>query len=398
LIGIHSKVEAVDRRRRRFKDQSVPGIVWHMLTSLDAAPKTKTVAQEHAFADASPSRALDAARSVPVVSRRLLAVISALVLAGFLLVSGIVLTKLYQSSPQSAPDLGSLRAPAAAVTPQPTIELSPLTGAALVQARAFGTGLLLQPQDALRLPDGGVAIADTGHHRVVLLDGAGKLAVQITHGGSGPLQTPFSLALTPSHQLLVLDSDAGQIDQYTTGGKLVAASDLALHLGHSRGIAVDAVGHVLVADPAMNAIVTLGANLAILRTQVGTSGSGGVLFNQPSAVAASPDGSVYVVDSQSGRLVHYSPAWASLQQWPLPVPDTQHSPRIVVLRDGRVLASDPVHNALLVYDASLGQPQSFRLSAGGEPLGLAPGGHDDMLVTCAAADQVLELKVPGLTL
>ena len=68
--------------------------------------------------------------------------------------------------------------------------------------------------------------------------------------------------------------------------------------------------------------------------------------------------------------------------------------RVIVLADGRLLASDPVHNALLLYDASMTQPQSFPLPGDGEPLGLAPGGHGDVLVTCTATGVVLDATCP----
>jgi hypothetical protein len=80
------------------------------------------------------------------------------------------------------------------------------------------------------------------------------------------------------------------------------------------------------------------------------------------------------------------------------MPDTQHSVRMIPLANGRVLASDPVHDALLVFDQSLGQAQSFSLPGGGEPLGVALGGSGDVLVTCNAAGEVVDVKVPGLKL
>ncbi len=340
-----------------------------------------------------------AARRPLLQSRRLVVVTSVVAFVLFLVVSGVVLTHLFQSSEPSGANAQALQLPTPVATlPQSTAVLSPVAGATLAPGRAFGAGMLLQPQDALLLPGGGLALADTGHHRVVLLDGHGKLVKQITVGGSGPLRAPFSLALTPGHRLLVLDSDVGQIDEYTAGGKLVAYSDLGLHLGESRDIVVGSKGQIVVADPATNAIITLDAKFSLLATQPGTLGSGVVLFNQPCAVAVATDGTFYVLDSQSRRLLHFSTSWGMLQQWPISIPDTQHSPRLIVLSAGRVLATDPAHNALLVYDPSMTQPQSFPLSTGGEPLGLALDGHSAVLVTCMATNEVREVHIPGLTL
>jgi hypothetical protein len=399
LIAVGESVTTVARRRRRFKDQSILGIVWHMLSSLDSAPAGRLVSAEDAGKDVPASPGLPAGDRRSTVLPRPLVIASAAILVVLLAVAVIVLTNLTTGGTSSTGAAATaLALTPAAPTPQATLALSPSSGAPLIQVRTLGSGLLLQPQDALRMPDGDVAVADTGHHRVLLLSSAGKLMKAITQGGGGPLQTPFSLALMHGGRLLVLDSDEGQVDEYTAGGTLMAASNLALHLTYARDIAVDAAGQVIIADPAMNAVVTLDGNLAFVRAQEGESGAGDNPFNQPSAVAAAADGSLYVVDSQFSRLAHYSATWALLQQWPIAVPDTQHSPRVLALADGRLLASDPLDNALLLYDPSIPQPQSFPLTGGGEPLGLAPGGHGDVLVTCSSSGEVLDVDVPGLKL
>jgi sugar lactone lactonase YvrE len=369
-----------------------------MLSSL-SAPQAKPAGPDGGYAQGAVSPVVQDAGRAPASSLRALVIASVVALGVLLAISIIVLMKLSQSGTSTPALLATpqVLTPIAA-TPQATLAFSPLAGAPLVQLQAYGSGMLLQPQDALRMNNGEIAIADTGHHRVVLLDSAGKLLRAVTQGASGPLRSPFSLALMRGNQLLVLDSDAGQIDQYTAGGALVASSDLALHLGNARAIAEGATGEVLVADPAMNAVLTLMTNFNFVRLEQGESGTGDTPFNQPSAVASAPDGSIYVVDSQSSRLVHYSASWTLLQQWPIVVPDTVHSARVIVLADGRLLASDPAHNALLLYDPSMAQPQSFPLPNGGEPLGIALGGHGDVLVTCSGTGEVLDVTVPGLKL
>jgi hypothetical protein len=388
-----SKENCGVNRRRRFKDQSVLGIVWHMLT-------TERVAIHAGGPSVADGPGVDAAPdAVRPVAWRVLVALGVAGLLLFLIVSGVVLTKRYQSSVQSASNLSAVQVPTVAATQVPTpVVMSPLAGSPAVVLRAYGSGVLLRPQEAVRLPQGDIAVADAGHHRVVVLSSTGKLVRQITQGGSGALQSPFSLALATGRQLLVLDSDAGQIDEYGEDGKLLEYSALNLNLGHSRGIAVDAAGQVLVADPAMNAIVTLGADLTLVHTQVGTESGGTQLFNQPSAVAIGKDGSIYVVDSQNGRLAQFTSDWKLLRFWPIAMPDTQHSVRMIPLADGRVLASDPVHDALLLFDPSVGQAQSFSLPGGGEPLGVTLGGNGDVLVTCNAAGEVVDVKVQGLKL
>ena len=95
----------------------------------------------------------------------------------------LILTKLGQSStPSTAGGNGVQVLTPAVPTAQTSLVLTPLAGSPLTELRTYGSGMLLQPQDALRLKNGGVAVADTGHHRVVLLTSSGKLATAITQG------------------------------------------------------------------------------------------------------------------------------------------------------------------------------------------------------------------------
>jgi DNA-binding beta-propeller fold protein YncE len=241
-------------------------------------------------------------------------------------------------------------------------------------------------------------IADTGNRRVVILDGRANFVGAITTGASGPLQAPYSLAESADGHLIVLDSDAGRVLEYDASGKLVRESDPALGLIHSRGIAVDREGHVLVADPAANAIDTLGSDLSLLHQQAAELPGGTPLFNQPSAVAVGPDGSIFVVDSQNNRLIQFTATWQEVRSWPIVVPDTLHSPRVVPLPDGRVVVSDPRDGKLLLYAPSALQPAVYDLPTGAGapmPLGISMDRNGKLLVACSGINTVLEVTTPG---
>ena len=289
------------------------------------------------------------------------------------------------------------------VTPQ-TIPMVPTKLGTLAALRTFSGGqsgsmFFVQPQDAVQAPNGLIYVADTGNHRVVELDKAGRLVRSITTTSSGPLLSPYSLALTPAGDLLVLDSDAGQIIEYDASGAQVRASAKGLGIGHARGIATDRQGHVFVANTPANSVVVIGSDLMTVISEIpGIAPDGTQRFNQPSAVMPAPDGSLYVVDSQYNRLVQVNSGAALLHSWPLTVPDTLHSPHLLLLTDGRVLVTDPRGGNLLVYHAAATQPASYMISPGGPnliPLGLASAGKGKVVVTCYGTDQVLILPLPN---
>jgi hypothetical protein len=385
------------RRRKPFRDQTVAGIIWQMLQCMSAPTKSADRMSQGSVDDASSS---DTAPDWSRLSRaaKLWTGVAAIALV---VLSGAVLAGLYQSSLPSG--LAAVPAPEPTVVPTETPLVVP-QGIALVALHTYGGGgrssvKLLQPQDALRGPDRRIYIADTGNHRVAILDRHGRLVETISKGANGPLQTPYSLAVAPDGNLLVLDSDAGRVLEYAVSGKLLRSSSPSLTLGHSRGIAVDARGQVLVADPAADAVFTLGADLSVVSIRPSTGPGQSQLFSQPSAITVGPDGGRYIVDSQNDRVVEYSADWRLLRSWPVPVPDTQHSPRVIPLADGGVLLSDPRDAELLLFGASTSSLRVYALPTGSSvPLGIALDGRarGDVLVTCEGSNTITEVHVPGL--
>jgi DNA-binding beta-propeller fold protein YncE len=294
--------------------------------------------------------------------------------------------------------------PGISASPPPVTTLVVPAGVPLSAGRVFsGTAgaVLQQPQEAVRGKDGSIYVADTGNRRVAVFNRTGRLVRSITAGMDGPLLAPFSLALTPRGHLLVLDSDAGVITEYDGTGTPVRESARGLSLGHARGIATDAKGDVLVADPASNAVLTLSSDFTLVHTQPAKSGSGPDIFDQPSAVAVAANGTIYVMDSQNNRIEQFTRDWQLQYAYPLIPTDTQHAPHMLPLADGRLLVTDPRDDKLLLFGPAGDQPQAFALtgpSAAGPrvPLGLAADTLPNVLVTCNGSGQVWRVKVPGI--
>ncbi|HVA91971.1 MAG TPA: NHL repeat-containing protein [Chloroflexota bacterium] len=375
-------------RKPRFRDQSFLGILRGLGGSVGRAPanqSTSTGAQPPFW---SPPMVVASAALVVVI-----------------VVSIIVLAHVYSSgavAPAPLP-LGNA-APAAqptAVMPKLVLSLgTPITPTTMLGG-SDAASTLVAPQEALRGKDGLYYVADTGNHRIAVLNGHGSLVRQIVRGPTGPLQSPASLAFTHDGHLLVLDSDSGLVLEYTTAGKLIATSSKAVPFVHARGMGIDALGQVYVADPATDGIFTLDSGLNLIHQETASPDGGKTfLFQQPTAVAPASGGLFYVVDGQNQRLDLFNASWQLQEGWPLAISDTIHSPRVLPLANGQALVSDAMDNKVLLYTPDHLQPAVYSLTtvAGppAAPLGIAAAGRHRLLVTATGANQVWLVPVPGL--
>lgn len=398
------------RKRPRFRAQTLGGLLAGITRALFSG--TTRPARPARSAAAMADGDLPAG-SIPAPAARgpitVILSIVALVVVAAVAASIVILVRLFGSANEGVVHISIPNAatatPAGPATPPPLATLAVPAGTRVSAARIFGGQggvVLLSPQEALRQKDGKIYVADAGNHRVAVLDGKGRLIGAITRAMNDPLQAPFSLAITPRGHLLVLDSDAGAVIEYDGAGAPVQQSAPSLSLVHSRGIAVDAAGHVLVADPAANAIYTLGSDLALQHTQGAASGSGGAhIFDQPSAVATGPGGAIFVMDSQNNRIDRFSSDWQLQFTYPLVPTDTLHPPHMLPLADGRLLVTDPPGNKLLLFGPADAQPVAFSLGGSSplpcaSPLGLAADRLPAVLITCNGSGQLWQVRVPGL--
>lgn len=298
------------------------------------------------------------------------------------------------SSPQAAP---TATAPPAPTTPPN--QFNPASGPPAQVVRVLGQAAGLSgPREAVPLPGGQFLVADTGHSRLAVLDASGRL-VRSDHGGATPLQEPYALAATASH-LYVLDAKNEAIEQYSPSGHFQKelVHDPALQDG--RGLAAGPNGDLYVANPLLNSIVVVSPNGAITQKLSSSLGAGSGQFNQPSDVAAGPDGTLYVLDNQNQRIDVMKSSGAFIRSWPAPQSDTLHSVHLLVLRDGRLLASDP-SGGLVIY--KVGEQSPTRLPLGGagqavgsvQPLGLALLPGNNILVTDGGGNRLLVVTVPA---
>lgn len=354
---------------------------------------TTTPAARRATGGAAPGTGTPGRQSADPVTgqpaRPPLRYILALVVAVILII--LALSRLFSGGTSNT-------GPGAAPTTSPSA-FNPTGGAPLTVQAILGTGAgLLAPREAVAPPGGGFIVADTGNSRLAVLGASGRLR-RAVRSGAAQLQEPFALVAT-SAGIDVLDAKRGTIEQYSDAGRFERELAHDPALGDGRGMAVGPTGELFVANPLINGLVILTPDGHIERKLTTGLSTAPGQFNQPSDVAVSRDGTIYVLDNVNRRIQALKPSGAFIAQWPAPASDTLHSVHLLALPDGRLLATDP-SGALLVYARGVANPTRLPLAATGrvlgpvEPLGLAPLRGNKILLTDAAGNRLLIVPLPA---
>ena len=235
--------------------------------------------------------------------------------------------------------------------------------------------------------DGSRYIADSGNHRIVVLDPQGALTQTIGSycnlaegaasgcvdpDGSGPLELgdgqffePWGVAVDQTGTLYVADTWNGRIQTFdsngefkgkwgffnTTNGELGDANALF----GPRGIAVDRDGNVLVADTGNKRILHYTPDGQLI-TQIGGGGVIAGHFEEPTDVAVDPtDGSIFVADAWNRRIQKFAPDLTFVAEWAVPSWESQDrfdKPYLAVDNNGSVYASDPAMFRVFVFNSA----------------------------------------------
>lgn len=277
---------------------------------------------------------------------------------------------------------------AAALVTVPEIEMD----ATMLYSGVYGKAASGAPDVALNkpravavAPNGDRVIADSGNHRIVVLDSLGNQRLVfgsfcelgrgaeggcVDSDGDGPLQLgdgqfnePWGVAVDGSGQIFVADTWNGRIQVFDAGGKFLRKwgyfNTTNGELGDSnalfgpRGIAIDGDGNVLVADTGNKRLLRFGPQGEFM-TQIGGGGVVAGRFDEPTDVAVdSSDGAVFVADAWNRRIQKFDATLAFVAEWPVPgweSKDIYHKPYLAVAPNGDVYASDPQFYRLFVYN------------------------------------------------
>jgi sugar lactone lactonase YvrE len=120
-------------------------------------------------------------------------------------------------------------------------------------------------------------------------------------------------------------------------------------------------------------------------------------FKEQVGVALDGDGNVWIADTWNARIQKLSPDGAPLAQIPVTGWESQNvsnKPYLAVSAQGRVIASFPEQNRLVVYGADGQQLKDMPLPGNGAPVGVAVTADGRVLVADARGNVVDAFPTP----
>lgn len=277
--------------------------------------------------------------------------------------------------PEEVGPVVSPPAPPVEGVPLPRLEMSPLW---TVGECGDGDGRFDHPRGLAVAPDGRIFVADTGNKRIVVLSPQGQFLTAWGEAGEGTGQfvEPFEVAVDKDGTVWVLDSVRQLLLHFDDGGQFLEEVAPTSPWYRPRGLALASDGTFYVADTGLVRVVQVARDGTLIRQIGGKDGPIGP--GQPTDVAVAADGSLYVVEAQSGVLWHLDAEGVALAAWSVPKTNTIDAPHLDVLPDGRVMVTSPSGPTVQVYEGDgtpvgeWGGAEMFGLPVG---IALAPDGR-----------------------
>ncbi|MEN6342623.1 MAG: dockerin type I domain-containing protein [Methanospirillum sp.] len=174
-------------------------------------------------------------------------------------------------------------------------------------ASGSGNGNLNQSRDVAVSPTGEIIVADTNNNRIQRFTSAGGFLGAFGSNGTatGQFQTPTGVAVDTAGNIFVADWGNHRIQKFTPTGTFIAAWG-SRGSGNSQfinpmGVAVDADGNIYVADWGNDRVEKLSPSGSFL-VRWGCHGTGEGFFNGPTDIAVAADGTIAVVDYYNQRI------------------------------------------------------------------------------------------------
>src|SRR6266478_6632219 len=202
--------------------------------------------------------------------------------------------------------------------------------------------------------------------------------------GKGEFDSPTGIAVDPSGNILVADTNNGRIEKFSSTGAFLSIIGMKGsghgQLGEPNGIAVDRAGNIYVAEVGSNHRVQ---KLAPDGTFIAEWKGPDAGFYGPRRIAIGPDDSIYVVDQGHTRIVKFSPDGQVLSSWGSKgTGDGQFNDPTSVAIDsasGKVYVADPINRRIQVFD-----PNGKFLSKWLIPDWGRPAGFEDLAIDSKA--------------
>ena len=282
----------------------------------------------------------------------------------------------------------------------PAPETQPLPAAPSASAgqmTIFSTDLgetpLSQPRGIAVGPNGRLYLADTGNHRLLVLDQEDGLLSQV-NGGAEPFDDLSEVAVDNNGRVYALDAGRARLSLFDAEGEYLSEVPVpATYTGRSRGMFVDNQNNLWLANTPASRVVVLDLAGNVLTEFPVSPG----LPAQPVDVAVTPDGNIYVTDVILDQLIRFGPDGQQRQSWTIPHStslDGAHlavgadgSLYLTVPEEGRVLRLDP--NGQAIEQWELRQPDGRKM----KPVGVAVDAEGRVWVVDSAGGNLVVLTI-----
>ena len=292
-------------------------------------------------------------------------------------------------------------------------------------------GGLSFPRGVAVAPNGEIAVADAGNHRVAIFDAAGQIIRTIGLGqcrlrepdqpgcadpsGRGQFNDPWGVAYDAQGNLYVADTWNHRVQKFDTQGNFLlqwgkdglstsppTAEDPEPKFWGPRAVAVGPDNRVYVVDTGNKRVQIFDTN-GVYQGEFGTGGMTDGALDEPVGIAFGPDGLAYVADTWNLRVDVFDPqTLAFVRNWPVTAwygQSTENKPYIAVDGKGRVYITAPEQFRVMAYDSQgkaalcWGQ-QGADAGSFGEPLGIAADKDGNIYVVDSTQNRVLKFETP----